>query len=246
VGENLRLVPYWERGIDPRERIEVVIDPGSAFGSGDHPTTLMALELIESAVFRALEDGPPPNMLDVGTGTGVLAIAGKLLGTGFTLGLDIDPAAIWTARRNLQLNGQCVSYRCAFEGGNRAGFLRSEVRSSIRSGGGAPPAGGNPLRESEMVSNDRTDYTVELIVSGVEAVRGRFGIVAANLAAPVLLRLFQPLAEHTGRFLILSGIADAMADEVIALFGSEDLDLMKRLQQEGWNAVWFSKACYRR
>ena len=107
VGGSLRLVPYWERGLTKSDRIELIIDPGPSFGAGDHPTTLMALELLEVAISMAEEIGPPPTMLDVGTGTGVLAIAGKMLGTGFTVGLDVDPAAVFIARRNVALNRGC-------------------------------------------------------------------------------------------------------------------------------------------
>ena len=176
----------------------MVIDPGAAFGSGDHPSTLMGLELLEMAVSRARCEGSSGEMLDAGTGTGVLAIAGRLLGTGFTVGLDIDPAAIFTARRNLRLNGLCRS-------------------------------------------TDQTECGVELIVGSLDAVRGTFGIVVANLAAPVLLRLFWPLVERTGRSLILSGIADAMADEVIARYCSSGLRLNIGLKRDAWNAVWFEK-----
>ncbi len=108
VGDSLRLVPYWERRAHESERIQIIIDPGPAFGGGDHPTTLMALELLEAAA-RSF-DHCKPSMLDVGTGTGVLAIAAEALGSGFTVGLDIDAAAIFTAKRNVGLNSSsdCV------------------------------------------------------------------------------------------------------------------------------------------
>ncbi|HMK37197.1 MAG TPA: 50S ribosomal protein L11 methyltransferase [Desulfomonilaceae bacterium] len=115
AGKKLRLVPYWERGLSPSDRIHIIIDPGPAFGVGDHPTTLMALELLEHAV--AETNRPEPTMLDVGTGTGVLAIAAKALGTGLTVGLDTDPAAVFTAKRNVGLNtrvmvGGCLIFHC--------------------------------------------------------------------------------------------------------------------------------------
>jgi ribosomal protein L11 methyltransferase len=109
VGDRLRLLHFLERGLSSSDRIELVIDPGPSFGAGDHPTTVMALELLEITVKRASQRVAFPSVLDVGTGTGVLAVAGKALGTGFTVGLDIDPAAIFTARRNASLNGRFVS-----------------------------------------------------------------------------------------------------------------------------------------
>jgi len=104
VGERLKLVPYWCAPNHSPGRISVLIDPGPAFGVGDHPTTLMALELLEKALAAASEDKAYPSLLDVGTGTGVLSIAAKLLGAGVTVGADIDSASIFSARRNLGLN----------------------------------------------------------------------------------------------------------------------------------------------
>jgi ribosomal protein L11 methylase PrmA len=93
------------------DRIPLIIDPGPSFGAGDHPTTIMALELLEEAISEESQTGSSPTLLDVGTGTGVLAIAGKSLGTGFTVGLDIDSASVFTARRNVDLNGLALSGR---------------------------------------------------------------------------------------------------------------------------------------
>lgn len=102
VGERLRLVPYWERCVHKTERLEIVLDPGPAFGIGDHPTTIIALEYLEKAVH--LNGDAPFSLLDVGTGTGVLAIAGLALGSHFTVGLDIDYSSIYVARWNLKCN----------------------------------------------------------------------------------------------------------------------------------------------
>lgn len=190
VGENLRLVPYWERGIHDSTRIQIIIDPGPAFGGGDHPTTLLALELLEAAMIPLAHQRP--SMLDVGTGTGVLAIAAKALGSGFTVGLDIDGAAVFTARRNLGLN-----------------------------------------RPSENYHGD----SVVLLLGGSECIRGQFDIVAANVAAPLLLRLRDTLAHATGKYLVLSGIADEMIDAVLAAYDSGDLELTGKAERDGWNAA---------
>ncbi|MBI5248995.1 MAG: 50S ribosomal protein L11 methyltransferase [Desulfomonile tiedjei] len=199
VGERLRLVPIWERGVEKSNRLEIVIDPGPAFGIGDHPTTIMALEFLEREIKIFREKGPPPAMLDVGTGTGVLSIAGMAMGTGFTVGLDIDPSAVFTARRNLQINALTLSV----DPGLAAFFI-----------------------------------------GGVQSVGRTFEIVAANLAAPTLLRIKDDLIACTGSLLILSGIAEVMADEVIGNYGSGGLKLIRREQREGWAAaVLYQCAC---
>ncbi len=105
VGEKLRIIPYWEIGLAGSDRLDVIVDPGPAFGAGNHPATVMALQLVEVALDQSSAEAQFPSMLDVGTGTGILAIAGKRLGSGFTVGVDVDSAAIYTARRNLKLNG---------------------------------------------------------------------------------------------------------------------------------------------
>jgi ribosomal protein L11 methyltransferase len=198
VGRTLRLVPYWESGSVPTDRGEIIIDPGPSFGAGDHPTTVLALELLEEALNRTRGEKPMPSLLDVGTGTGVLAVAGRLLGTGFTVGLDIDPAAIFTARRNLRLNAM-------------AGREDGEGRG------------------------------VELFVGGVDAVKGSYDLVAANLAAPVLLRLRDEIVPRVGRSLILSGIAAPMAESVIAEYSRGSLTIVKRVEAEEWHAVLLEK-----
>jgi ribosomal protein L11 methyltransferase len=98
-------VPYWERGLVDSNRINVLIDPGPSFGAGNHPSTLICLELMEHAVKAAREKGLGSTVLDVGTGTGVLAIAAAFLGARHVVGFDTDSAGIYTARRNVDLNG---------------------------------------------------------------------------------------------------------------------------------------------
>jgi ribosomal protein L11 methyltransferase len=91
--------PPWER---PDEQlVAVVIDPGRAFGTGSHPTTLLCLEL--------LVDVPRGSLLDLGCGSGVLAIAAAKLGYRPVRALDVDPDAVEAARRNVEINGVAVA-----------------------------------------------------------------------------------------------------------------------------------------
>ncbi len=98
AGRSLVVVPPWDRS-DHGERTRVVIHPGMAFGTGQHATTLGCLEALE-----ALASPPPARALDVGTGTGVLAIALAKLGVKRIVALDLDPQAITAARGNLRRN----------------------------------------------------------------------------------------------------------------------------------------------
>ncbi len=91
--------PPWEA--PPRGRVAIVIEPKMAFGTGDHPTTMLCLE----AVDRYLSAHPGASVLDVGTGTGVLAIAAHKLGARGVVGIDNDPVAVELAREAASRNG---------------------------------------------------------------------------------------------------------------------------------------------
>jgi ribosomal protein L11 methyltransferase len=83
---------------------ELVIDPGQAFGTGGHASTLLALEWIDQ-LSPTWSDSPTPHrVLDIGTGTGVLAMAALRLGAQVAVGLDLDPVAIREAARLARLN----------------------------------------------------------------------------------------------------------------------------------------------
>jgi ribosomal protein L11 methyltransferase len=106
VGRRLLIRPSWVKEFPERGLVTIVIDPQMAFGTGEHPTTQFCLRALEDLVV----DGQ--TVLDVGTGSGILSIAAAKMGAGRVLGLDTDPEAIATARRNACING--VSRRVEF------------------------------------------------------------------------------------------------------------------------------------
>ncbi len=102
IGSSVTVRPPWA---DPaKTAVDVVIDPGMAFGTGAHPTTRQCLELL-----LGVEHAGP--LVDVGTGSGVLAIVASRLGFDPILALDNDPAAIEAARANAQLNDAEIEVR---------------------------------------------------------------------------------------------------------------------------------------
>jgi ribosomal protein L11 methyltransferase len=105
---GLRVRPPWEAENDREGVEEIVIDPGRAFGTGAHATTRMCLELLMAA---AAEDGGKGPLIDVGTGSGVLAIAGAKLGYGPVQALDNDPESVEAATRNAAVNGVTIEVR---------------------------------------------------------------------------------------------------------------------------------------
>lgn len=111
VGKHLLIVPTWEEAEELPGDLVLSIDPGMAFGTGGHETTRLCLELLE----QVMEKGDPaaaPSLLDLGTGSGILAMAASLLGAGRVLALDIDPDAVDVARENLALNNLAEQIEC--------------------------------------------------------------------------------------------------------------------------------------
>jgi ribosomal protein L11 methyltransferase len=98
------LRPSWVEAPPPAGAAEVVLDPGMAFGTGAHPTTALCLEAVDAFVGAR----PGASVLDVGTGSGILAIAARKLGAGRVVGTDDDPVAVGVARENAARNGADV------------------------------------------------------------------------------------------------------------------------------------------
>lgn len=93
--------PPWEKPNAPADKVCLFIEPKMAFGTGDHPTTSLCL----AAVDDYLKAHPGCSVLDVGTGTGVLAFAAKKLGSGRTIGVDNDPISVELAKECAAENG---------------------------------------------------------------------------------------------------------------------------------------------
>ena len=98
VSEHLVVKPTWETWEKQPGDLIIEIDPGMAFGTGTHETTALCIELIEK-YYRG------GKLLDVGTGSGILAIAAALLGAADVVAVDIDPDAVRVAKENVALNG---------------------------------------------------------------------------------------------------------------------------------------------
>lgn len=98
VGKNIVVKPTWESYEPLPDDRMIVIDPGMAFGSGTHETTSMCITLLE----EYLRGGE--TVIDVGTGSGILAIAAALCNAGKILAIDIDPDAVRVARENVERN----------------------------------------------------------------------------------------------------------------------------------------------
>ena len=104
IGERLVVRPSWET-IGDTDRVVLSLDPGMAFGTGTHQTTRLCLEFLE----RLVKNGD--EMLDLGCGSGILSIAGLLLGASHAIAVDIDPIVETIAAENAAMNGIKDEYR---------------------------------------------------------------------------------------------------------------------------------------
>jgi ribosomal protein L11 methyltransferase len=103
LGDRLTVRPPWEPAGETE--LDVVIDPGQAFGTGAHATTRLCLELLLSA------EGRGGSCVDLGCGSGVLAIVASLVGFGPVLALDFDPLAVQATAANAVVNGVALDVR---------------------------------------------------------------------------------------------------------------------------------------
>ncbi len=112
IGEKLAVCPSWESYDNKDNRTVISLDPGAAFGTGSHATTSLCLEILEQRVTN------DTTVLDIGTGSGILAIAADLLGAKSAIGVDIDAQSVKTAIANAEING--VSEKTEFLVGDLA------------------------------------------------------------------------------------------------------------------------------
>lgn len=104
IGEKLLVRPVWREDYDPKGRTILHLEPGIAFGTGTHETTRLCLEALEKYV----SDGAA--VLDVGCGSGILAVASLLLGAKSAIGIDIDELAVKSSIENAERNGVSDRY----------------------------------------------------------------------------------------------------------------------------------------
>lgn len=167
-GRRLAVLPPWQGDdYDPGGRAVIWLDPGMAFGTGQHATTALCLEWLEELVT------PGCRVLDIGTGSGILAIAAARLEAGAVLGVDTDPVAVAVATENTARNGVSASVAIA------AGTAESPAVADWAAVQGHPDL---------VVSNIIADVIIDLApgVAGLMPRGGRWlaaGIIAARAAA---------------------------------------------------------------
>lgn len=157
VSERFVVKPTW-RDYEPKSgEIVLEIDPGMAFGTGMHPTTMLCIQALDRIV------KPGMALVDVGTGSGILSIAASRLGASPLIGIDRDRVAADIARRNLALNGVAESGYMTV-----AGALIDSIR----------------MQADIVVANILTDVILELLKTVREIIRPGGVFVCSGIIAP--------------------------------------------------------------
>ncbi|CAN6346319.1 unnamed protein product [Urochloa humidicola] len=204
VADGLWIIPKWRTPPDP-QATNIIINPGFAFGTGEHPTTKLCLLLL----WEVIKGGE--HVLDYGTGTGVLGIAALKMGAALATGIDIDPQAIISASENLLLNGLCSNQMPVY-------LLPTNSQPS------SFPSGIDKSEENKL--NNNLD---------LKSLRGTYDVVAANILLNPLLELVEDIVGYAkpGGIVAVSGILEEQVPKVKEVY-STYLDRISVLEMDGW------------
>ncbi|WP_322803278.1 50S ribosomal protein L11 methyltransferase [Vibrio alfacsensis] len=150
-GERLWICPSW-RDIPEPDAVNVMLDPGLAFGTGTHPTTALCLEWLEGL------DLSGKTVIDFGCGSGILAIAAIKLGAEKVIGIDIDPQALQASRDNAERNGVADKLEVYLPQNQPEGLIADVVVANILAG---------PLRDLAPIIKSLVKPNGDLAMSGV-------------------------------------------------------------------------------
>lgn len=190
AGERLWIVPTWHAAPDP-QAVNVVLDPGAAFGTGSHPTTRLCLAWLERTV------RPGDAVLDYGCGSGILAIAAMKLGAASARAVDIDPLALEAARYNARRNDVRVEVIDAHDGVHRGAGSEAGAQITIAN------ILANPLR---MLAPTLATLTR---AGGALALSGILESQASDVAAAYAPWATLAVAARDGDWVLLAGAKDA-------------------------------------
>jgi ribosomal protein L11 methyltransferase len=210
IGRHIVVKPSWQGYAAAPDEVVIELDPGLAFGTGLHPTTRLCLEAAEDHV------QPGDRVLDVGTGSGILAIAAAKLGAAHILALDTDSMALQVAEENAARNG--VDGVISLQ---RASLHRlAPQRSREHSDSPNKADGGNDLGAPSLTT-------------------ASFDLLMMNILASVIIESAAAIAASLtakGLF-VVSGILESQEDAVSQAFVAQGLQITERRVQSDWVAL---------
>lgn len=230
VSDRLTIKPTWEEytPVDAAEKI-IELDPGMAFGTGTHPTTALCLRALEQHIQGGEE------VIDVGTGSGILAVGAVLLGAKSVLALDLDPVAVNSARENVALNR--LQDKIAVKESDLLSLLGGGERALDTAAGEMWPSArpGHPVDtglDSSGLAGEAA-YGVTLPVK----------IVVANILAEIIVLFTDDVyrALQPGGIYITSGIYKDKEEAVAKALVSSGFEIMEVSREEDWVAFTAGK-----
>jgi ribosomal protein L11 methyltransferase len=221
IGKRLVIRPTWKEFASGPDDIEIVLDPGQAFGTGDHPTTRLCLELLETVGVAGLD------VADVGCGSGILAIGAVKLGAKTVIGSDIDPVAVEVANENAALNQVAIPFVTA-EGVH--GVIAAHSLHTIP-------------EESEWQQDEHPLAERPPVVPSVSPRTPDFDLVVSNIISAILIRIAADVATiiRPGGKWIVSGIIEQNWEDVQEGAAAAGFRLETVLQEDGWVAAVFNR-----
>ncbi|XBJ11323.1 uncharacterized protein [Aegilops tauschii subsp. strangulata] len=204
VIDDLWIIPKWKTPPDP-QATNIIINPGLAFGTGEHPTTKLCLLFLKEVIKGG------EHVMDYGTGTGVLGIAALKMGAALSTGIDIDPQAVRSARENMLLNG----------------MDSDRMLVHLVPTGAEPSCFSSSIDKSE---EEKPGSNLELKSS-----KGTHDIVAANILLNPLLELVEDIVgfAKTGGTVAVSGILCEQVPKIEKAY-SRYLDNLSVSEMDGW------------
>ncbi|KAJ0101688.1 hypothetical protein Patl1_04721 [Pistacia atlantica] len=207
VTEGLWIVPEWRTPPDG-EATNIILNPGLAFGTGEHPTTMLCLLLLQGLIKGG------ELFLDYGTGSGILAIAAIKFGAALSVGVDIDPQAITSASHNAAVNN----------------IGPDKLKLVLVPDNARPPS--KDEREDGL-KNDHNSYQ-----TGAIAEIDKYDVVIANILLNPLLELADDIVSHAkpGAVVGISGILSEQLSHIIDRY-STLLEGISVSQMDDWACV---------
>jgi ribosomal protein L11 methyltransferase len=216
IGKRSVIVPSWLEYEAQPDDIVLKLDPGMAFGTGLHPTTQLCVSALEDYI------KPGQRVLDLGCGSGILAIAAAKLGAEVVLALDNDPIAVEATIENVKYN---------------------EVDDRVQVAEGSL-GGGNSFGHWLFPPEYEGHRTVSANAQDIDSTDVKCDVLVANIIAKVLAALANDLRDAMvpSGTLICSGIIIDREQEVVEAFVEAGLIPLERHQEGDWVALVYSKA----
>jgi ribosomal protein L11 methyltransferase len=227
VGRHFVVRPTWEDApAEPGDRV-IVLDPGQAFGTGDHPTTRMCLELLENARLKG------KRVLDLGCGSGILAVGAAMLGAEVVHATDVDAIAVQVAIENARVNNVTVE---TFVGEGLGALSGRRGKST------------HEVQHDELPMHPETTPTGSL---GIHAPRvtdfaplkgfAAYDVVVSNIISATLIRLAPEIVHIVapGGAWIVSGIISSNWPDVRRAACAQAFEYIEMREEDGWVAAAF-------